>query len=71
MGRDCLTKANKRYKKHFNPHARVGRDWAQVNIISALAHFNPHARVGRDFLTAIITKYTVHFNPHARVGRDC
>jgi len=33
---------------HFNPHARVGRDYLLIIIYEVLLYFNPHARVGRD-----------------------
>jgi len=34
--------------QHFNPHARVGRDFIIIGISMIYRDFNPHARVGRD-----------------------
>ena len=33
---------------HFNPRARVGRDFTLLTRTRATRHFNPRARVGRD-----------------------
>ena len=36
---------------HFNPRARVGRDYPQAQYLAAPTDFNPRARVGRDLGT--------------------
>ena len=43
-------------KKHFNSHARVGRDAMDEYYSINLSDFNSHARVGRDAVTAQISK---------------
>ncbi len=40
-------------RTNFNPHAREGRDFLEVQITVIGLDFNPHAREGRDSLTTI------------------
>ena len=58
-------------RKHFNSHARVGRDAVRDSKNAQVNNFNSHARVGRDvIMDKTPTETKKHFNSHARVGRD-
>ena len=48
MGRDTYTAVSTTYKFDFNSHARVGRDYREMQEQALRDDFNSHARVGRD-----------------------
>ena len=53
---------------HFNPRARVGRDFGDGFWWQVFGDFNPRARVGRDDEDEKFLAELADFNPRARMG---